>query len=247
MADQITTITLQEIFDDAVHGELSNHSMGTELSGNRLSPQHWNKVINLTNRILKIIYTKFFIKEDQVHIDLYDHIMNYELSSAFAKTNTDPQYINNTKYISDSIVTPFTDNIVNIIAVYDELGREKFLNDSSEYWSLHTLTNTTITHPYPDKENTIAVSYQALHPKIILPNVISPNFDIPLEVPTVFHNLISLYIGSKIQVNLHKEARMAEGQFYYGKYKEELNSLINGNVSLDRQQTDTAITDDGWV
>ena len=234
-----------------VYGELHDHTLGTDLEFDTLAEKHWIRVVALINQCLKIIYTTFYIKEDQVIVDLYDHIARYELSSKFAKTNTDPAYAHNPKYISDSTIEPFTDNVVKILTVFDELGREKFLNDDAEYYSVHTLTNTTLMHPYPDGENTLAITYQALHPKLILPATaptVGLKIDqVELELPVMFHNLVALYVGSKINVMLDDQNRMGQGAFYSSKYNQELQDLLNSGSELDRHKTDTTINDEGWV
>ena len=145
---------------------LAQHVMGTsiDIEGN-IKEEYLVKILPVINLALKDIYTKIFLQQEQTIIDLYEGITLYELKSIHSVMNPTPTP-GIPKYINDGPLFPFKDNVVIVTGVFDELGREKFLNNQNEFWSINTPKYNVIEHPYPDKENSISVTYQS-YPQII--------------------------------------------------------------------------------
>lgn len=233
---------LGEITLFLVTGEFREHSIGRDLVNNNVNPVNLGFIIPLLNLARKSLYTKKLILLKQIIVDLNSMMTDYKLHKDFAWFNEDSPIPQDRRYISDSLSEPFRETVVDIITVVDELGREKYLNDSNQLYSLHTIAKDIIQHPYPNSENSIGVMAQCVPEDVPM--------DATLDTEVVLDEnaleVILYFIGSRVHVNLSKADTMSEANFYYQKYLEARNSFMNTfeiNTGID---TDTSIRDQGF-
>jgi len=234
---------LSEIFDNLIYGELSQMAITND---DVISPGDYPKLVTIINTGLLELYKRFPLKEAELTLELHSQITDYYLHTDYALSdpNTSGQPI---KYILDTAtVDTFTDNILLITHVYDEVGDEYALNDLNREDSLYTPTPITLQVPYPDDQNTLAVIYRAEPDKINYVGLTDPTL-VTIELPNQFLNALGIFVAYKIMAPINVGDDNADSETYYKKF-EEACGLINylGTLNIDTN-INRKFGDGGWV
>lgn len=224
---------LQTVIDHLKTGELSL----TNLGGNDeegITSNNITAIINHINLALIDIYKRFNLSLKEVYIDQYAHIQKYTLHSKNAYSN---ESSTSAKYISDTTDEPFTNDILQIISVYNEVGCELPLNDSTNCESLFTPKYNVIQVPCPVDGNTMVVLYRAA-PEL-LDNTC--DFNQEVELPLTFLDALLYYIAYRVKAARPDQESIIESNNYFAKYNNALdlikmeglyNSSNNTNMKL---------------
>lgn len=148
---------LQSFFENLSYGELANSSLGNNGEGT-IREDIIGRVINLTNRSLMDLYTRFILSEKVLTLQSFDWKSTYHLSRKHAVSNTESTEL---KYILDTPEKPFLDDVINITLVTNEIGNELPLNDAEQYASVFTPRSDTIQLTHPGFKQVFFVTYQA--------------------------------------------------------------------------------------
>jgi len=149
---------LTEFFEYLTYGDLSHLSVSS-LGENGITIDDQPKFINPINLGLVALYTRLPLRTAEVHIQLYDHIDTYFLDSNFAQSNTASTA--SPKYIVDSLSQPFTDSVLKVDNVFNEIGDEFPMNDSEQEASVYTPDYNSIQVPFAASENAITAVYRS--------------------------------------------------------------------------------------
>jgi len=233
---------LSDLFEQLTIGELSQLSLsGIDEIG--ISECNYIKVVPHIQLGLTELHKRFPVRMQEVIVQQYDSITDYELNSKFAVTNKESEAP--IKYIEDSIFEPFVNNVLRIESIHDEDGQELFLNDSGEYWSVHTSSYNTIHVPLPEKENVMSVMYRADHDKI--PIIELDPYTTEINVPLSLLEALLFYVAARVYTNLNSDGAISDGNNYMQKFEascvraEEANTINRDNTAnkkLDKM---------GWV
>lgn len=209
-------MTLQEIIDTLKYGELTNISWDYE---NRI-PQ----VISQINLGLLNLYSRFPVLEKSVSIAQYPHISIYHLTSQYARTNT--QSTENYKYILDTILDPFTDDILQITAATDEFGMSVPLNDENDPRSWFLPAYNQLQIPNAKEGDTAFLIYRA-KPKRIDP--LTKDFNQEVFLPQFLVDPLINYVAYKISISMGGDnAQIAS--VYQQLYEKQCIDIINQNL-----------------
>lgn len=154
---------LEELFRNLSYGELSNLAIGNEGAG-YISADDLPKMTLLTNQSVAAIYTRFILCTKELIFQSRDHMAFYYLRPEFARSNDESKA--HCKYIIDSKQEPYTGDIIRVLRVFNEIGRELPLNDNEQYASVYTPQFDCIQLSHPSNEDVFSVHYQANHPKL---------------------------------------------------------------------------------
>lgn len=171
---------LSELFNHLSYSELTQLSVGGEPQGVINSANQANIITHLNLGLLEL-YKRFPIKLNSVSIQQTLGITNYVLDSSYAVTN--PKSTDDVafpKYIIDSAEAPFTDDVLMIDRIVDELNEELPFNDENYSNSIITLDYNVINVPEPELEYLITVSYRATPPKIAIDTFDADTTQIPI-------------------------------------------------------------------
>ena len=156
---------LSEIFDHLTQGEFAQLAIGIGDDG-AVAPTDYPKLVSYLNMGMLELHKRFPISEKQVVIQQYDSITQYSLLYKYAESNTasseDP------KFIMDTVLSPFLEDVLTIEQVFNELGEEIPLNDMEEYTSYFTPSPTILQVPQPDSENATSILYRAAPVKVLV-------------------------------------------------------------------------------
>jgi hypothetical protein len=185
---------LSEFYSYLTYGELANLKVGGKDVGG-IYPQHADEVTSYIQQGLTDIHTRFQLKYNEVIIDLDESITMYRLTRDYAQTNTGSTQ--SIKYISDSVDNPFTEDVLSIEEVYDELGNELYRNNETKEASVFTPQYNILQVPEPSDETSLSIVYKADHDKLDTSSTDPENLEI--NVPTIFIRPLALYVGSLAQ------------------------------------------------
>jgi len=234
---------LSEIFNTLTYGELAHVVIGGKPAGG-IQVADYPEMITNVNIALLEIYKRYSIKTEELTLQLYDHITLYNLHSNYAASNDASEEVY--KYILDTAtVTPFTDDILLITHVYDEIGDEYALNDLDRVDSLYTPTQTSLQVPYPTGENTLSVIYRASPEKILLTETDANTVTVAL--PPQFLEAMVSYIAYRVFSGMNLSEGDTTALSHYAKFEAAI-ALIDhkGLLNTDNNQN-TKFEESGWL
>jgi len=235
-------LDLFHLFEMLSYGELSNLSMSGDGSGEIL-PAMQPKLVHYTNEALLKLYGRFLLKENDVLVQLYEHITFYHLiprfSLCFVPTlEAEEEHI---RYLLDLAHEPFRDEVIKVISVFDNLGKELPLNDEEQHHSVFTPQAKVLQVPNPIGDLIYNVRYQQRHPKL------SGELGENIECPDVLLGALTSYIAYKVYSHMNSAESSAKAQEFMATYELNCNDavdrdLVNGSIS----QTNVRFERGGW-
>ena len=254
---------LSDLFLQLTEGELSNLRMGgrDEMG---IRPCDYMKIIPHINLGLTELYKRFALKKSEVVVQQFDQINTYYLDSRHNQTNKPDGHVSIPEnqethfnadsyyYIMDSVYQPFTDNVLRIEAVHNEIGEELYLNQdrqywagSDKYWAVTTPSYNTIQVPYPEKENQMIVTYRADHDPIVMTtNSDLSKIYVPIS-PSYLEPLL-LYIAARVYTNMSSNEGN-EGNNYTAKFEASIKQIEQLNLTNSTDTQNAKLEENGWV
>lgn len=217
---------LTELFTSLALGELANSSY-VELNQLELNKNQLHRVINAINQGLTLIHTHLPLRHNQIVIQIHDNIGTYYLDSRYAQSNTNSTAA--IKFIMDTALNPFKDDILNILGVFNLEGQQYPLNDQYAIGSLFTPDYNSLMIPLAMWKNhkvpynivdKLVIVYQADHPKISLNEPLSSQMEIHLS--PIYQSMLQAYVAHLLHMHIGSEQSINQSNQYFAKF----NSLI---------------------
>jgi hypothetical protein len=231
---------LSDLFNQLAYGPLSMLNIA---STGKIQPEDYPKMGSCLNTAINTMFVRLKLcTEEEVVIQLYDHITVYTIDKQFAVNGgTDEPY----KYLIDTAMEPYNNTLVKITGVYDEDGVELVLNDLSVADSVMTPRYNQIQVEEPVSTNSLAVTYLAKPATLN----ITPTTDltsIELDVPDYLVLPLGYFIASLLISPIGQEG-LGEGNNYLAKYEAALMDITNnGLFVMDATRADQ-FANNGWV
>lgn len=234
---------LSELFEQLTYGELSQAAIGGYPDVGITSAEYPAIVAHI-HAGLTSLHTRLPLRFEEVIIQQYDWIQEYNLKKAYAISNIESE--EPIKYLMDSEHEPFKDNVLKIEQVFSEEGEERPLNDSSKTWSVYTPRPKTVLVPFNDEANTFSVIYRADHPKIVLDGDFAPD-NVEIEIPDSLIMPLCIFVAGRIVGNMGSTDNLNASSHYTSRYELALLEIDK----LDLIPKDTLYNDrlerNGWV
>ncbi len=232
---------LSELFEQLQYGELAEMSFGNT-EGNTIISSDYPKIIPHVNLGITELYKRFPLKLTELTVQQYEQLNLYHLKSKYAVTNTSSS--EPIKYIIDTEYQPFNDDLLQIESIYDEDGKLLYLNDDTQFWSIHTPAYNTIQVPEPENENALAVIYKANHERILIPNL-DPETE-EVNIPSYLLEALLLFIASRAYASYNSDTNNMSNNYMVKfenscKKVEELG-LINKDSNINER-----LWRNGWL
>lgn len=234
---------VEDLFRSLSFGELTNLAISGNGSGTIVESQQ-PKIINYTNEALLRLYSRFVLKENDVLVQLYEHITFYHLMPRFAlnfapKTGEANEPI---RYLLDLPQEPFKDEVIKVLTIYDGVGREIPLNDEEKHNSCFTPQAKVIQVPQPLDETFLSVRYQQKHPKL------SGDKSEEITCPDILVGALTSYIAFKVFSHMNSADSTQKAQEFMGMYESLCaeatdRDLVNSSTS----QSNTRFSRGGWI
>lgn len=202
----------KNLVQDLALGELQSTPL-VEVGTFEINPMYLPKLIQVINRSLEHFYSQFPLKESQLIIQLVRGISHYYLDEEYALSNKTSKSV---KYIMDSDINPFHNDVLQIIEVSTVDGRSLAMNDIHAEFGILTPTPTCIHVPYDLGVNQLSVVYQATHQKIPLSEPATSEFNI--EIPTAMVGAFMAYIACLVLQNMGGN-KLNDSNAFFAKYQ----------------------------
>tara|TARA_R110000823_G_scaffold311393_1_gene436860 strand:+ start:1781 stop:2521 length:741 start_codon:yes stop_codon:yes gene_type:complete len=246
-------MTLQEVFDQLTYGELAQLNIGGAGTG-VINGTNYTRVLSHVSLGLTSLYKRFALKEGRLIVQLDPSISTYSLSGKFAATNTRSR--EPIKYLLDSAMQPFQDDLLKVEQVLTDLGFEMAVNDRSNPLSVMTPAATTLRVPLPVvlrskdlpeqlKTETLEVVYRANHFKIAAEDV-DPEM-VLLELPDAYQEALLYFVASRVNNPIGMSNEFDASSNYSVKYEQACQQLELQNLQVDQGSAGNKLYDRGWV
>lgn len=249
-------MTLQEIFDQLAHGELSQLSIGGSEAG-AINKANYGRLLSHVNLGLTALYKRFQLREGRVLVELIPNKTLYNIEAKFAKSNMDSEEM--VRYLKD-VHAPFKDDLLKIEQALTDSGRELTINNHRDPYTIGMAATKQILVPaaivnkeqgLPSELQTayIELVYRAGHPKLSLEDVGGPSYIDELEVllPDTYMEALLYFVASRINNPIGMTNEFHAGNSYAAKYEQECAWLEMINLQLDQGQQSTRLRANGWV
>lgn len=234
---------VSDLFTALSIGELTNLSMSGNGSGTIIESQR-PKIINYSNEALLRLYARFLLKENDVLVQLYEHITFYHLLPRFALNYATPtgEFDEPIRYLLDLPQEPFKDEVLKVLTIYDGKGRELPLNDEEKHNSLFTPQAKVVQVPKPLDETFINVRYQQRH------QVLTGDLNQSVDCPEVLLGALTAYIAYKVFSHMNTADSNAKAQEFMGIYEAVCTEATDRDlVSSSISQSNTRFARGGWI
>lgn len=227
-------MNLNEIINDLRYGELSSHGMFVS----DLSDSDKLKLIAHINVALTELYTRFPLLTKELTLIQKSWICEYVLDNKHAVTNTGST---EPKYIYDTPNDPFTNDVIRVEAVYDEVGCSLLMNSNAQCKVALTPAMNVLEIPNPVDTNALFVIYRALHPEV---NEVNDNLLLPLHLKPALLAYVAhrVYSGGSAQEHVMLSNSMLQ--------KFELICVQQKEYGMTNQDDNDAFQNfckNGWV
>ena len=217
---------LSELFQKLSYGELSNLSLSGEGSGTIIEASQ-PRIVLLINDALKDIFSRFNLNERTTAIQSIEWKSFYPLRKEFAVQ--DPTV--GLKYILDTPYNKFTDDLVKILSVTNEVGATLPMNDLEQWASVFTPKHDTLQLTHPGSDQMFAVTYQALHPEILATG--EGFLDQEIRIPTILETALRMKVALPIFSSMSGQEYSVKSQQLEAAYESRLVEVKQENLISD--------------
>lgn len=232
-----------ELYQTLADGELSNLSIVDEENHTILAAKR-QKIIGYTNEALLRLYSRYVLKEQNLLLQLSEHITMYQLVPRYAVNYVPygPSDDEPIRYIMDLPQEPFTGDVLKILSVFDTSGTKLPLNDDEDAVSLFSPQATVLQVPSPIYGEALSVSYQAKHTRL------QDDLEEVIELPEVLFGALTSFIAYKVFSHMNTKESSNKAQEFLGTYeaicKEAIDrDLVNSSISASNSR----FTSRGWI
>jgi hypothetical protein len=187
------------------------------------------------------LHTLFLLKEDIVTVRHLPNKTTYFLHSDFSDESG-----NANPYISDSPFKPFTDNILMIEYINDELGEPVVINDYEDPLSYFTPGHKNVEVNVVNPDTVFHVIYRANHDKLDL-NPADPTL-VRVEIPENFVDALCYYVASKAHASINSSDSRKASVLLHQQFMQEIALLkANGQGTLNFNPLPEDVRKRGWL
>lgn len=249
-------MTLQEVFETLLHGELSELSVA-ESSVDNLSEKDQARLVSHINLGLTALHTRFPIKEGRVLVQLDPDRREYPLQSKFALHNEDSEEIE--RFLMDTAENPFRDDILKIERILTDTDFECSVNDLNDPLAIATPTASRLVVPsvilrqdpqLPDPliTATLEVVYRAKHRKIDVQAGDYDAYTVEVDLPEVFLHPLALFVGMRMHTPLGVgQGEGLSSQAYAARYEQACREITNYGAQVDKLSQNNQLREKGFV
>lgn len=211
---------LSDFFQSLSFNEFANLSLSSEGSG-QISVDKVPRIISNINDALLDLCARFILFEKELVVQSIIAQTLYPLRVEYAVTNATST---EEKYIIDTPEEPFTDDIITITYVKNEVGHKLPLNDDHDFFSVFTPQFDTVQLTHTGFSQAYFIGYQAQHPVLDVNGDLTQKIEIPNVMATVLRYKVAAIVFSGMA-----------GQEYTNKVQ-ELDSKYEAGCALLKER-----------
>jgi len=181
------------------------------------------KVLSYLNDGLTQLYTKFILSQKELIIKRQTPYVEYYLRPEFAISN--PTIVPH-KYIQDTPEDKFDGGLLKILEVTNGYGKEMFLNDLEQPYSLFTPTFDCLQITNVHDEDYFFVIYQADHNELFPTDLDKQH----VIIPDFLEDALKSYITGKYLSHMLGQENIALGQGYMALYDQKCQEIMDKDL-----------------
>lgn len=220
-------MNVQELFERLSYGELSNLEIGMDGAG-AIAAESQMKIVSQINTALTALYSRFLQRRAFLELEMQEGMSTYVISSEFALSNTEPTRTA-PAYILDSAEAPFRDDLIKILSVsrrddpatagIDE-ARGLPINHrdtvTGRSIGITIMAHDTIHVRDPQPGQRLLVEYQANHPRLSVPAVMTET----ISIMPALEEALQLRVASGVFSGMGGEAHSIKGAELLARYEQ---------------------------
>ncbi len=237
-------MNFNQLLQKLSYGPLAELAIGGTGSGS-VPSENIPKLVHHTNNALIALHTRFPLRLKILDLETVDGVFEYFLRQRFALTSGSTEIH---KYIKDSVLDPFTGDLLKINSISDLNGCEVPLNKKGNELSWFTTGYDSLRMYYPVTGTSYKIEYRARHAALS----VNPDEDerelFQLAIPAELEPALVAHIASNVYGSMSMEGALAKSQNFMATYENEV--AIQENVNTwDQHHTaeNTAFERGGWV
>lgn len=215
-------IELSRLLRHLAHNELSNLSLidETEIA---IRDNKVHGIIGHIDDALVRLHSRFILHEKEVLIRVQPGRTRYPLELRFARSAHNFTEIPNTNdFILDTPMAPFIEDVIKVLAVFNECGRQYSINDIEDPLSCFLPKPQTLQVPTECPDRILSVMYQARHVELNRHNrdraaLMAQKIDIP----DFFLEAVRAFVAAQVYSNMNGQ----EAQLNYQKYMARFETI----------------------
>lgn len=212
-----------QLFERLSYGELSNLSISNEGSGEIIESKH-PMLVNAINTALLRLYSRFILRENDLVLEMLDHITDYRLVKKHAWTERVAGSDVPT-FIMDNELDPFLEDVIKILQVSDAYQNRYALNDINNPISLYTPQPDVLQVPAPSGGIPLAVVYQSRHPILTVENL-----EDDVYVPVALEEALTAMIAFHVYTNMNGPENSGKAAEHLARYEAICNEVSQGDL-----------------
>ena len=237
-------MTLDDLFNDLAYGELAGTGI-VGIDGGVIPLAKYPQVITYVNTGLTQLHTIFLLKENYVSCRQILGQTDYLLHSKHG----DAAGVNGfSKHIMDTVSFPFTDDILMIEYLTDEVGDLIVLNDDTITWPYFTSGHKQITVDTVDEDTIFHVIYRANH--AVVPLATTDLTAVEIDIPANFRHALELFVASKAFASINSTDARKRSVVLYQEFLAQvkmLKELNQGTMGYPSDHTNSTTRVKGWL
>lgn len=215
------------------------------VTDNRLDIEEDSKpeILAAINEGLVRLHGRFPLKTNSCIVEMKEGRTDYPLHSKYAYSRyTKPTLAVQYPYIMDGFDKPFQDDVIKVLTVFDNGGKQRSLNDDSDPRSIFTPRPDTIQCMRPRHLEAVNVTYQAKHP-VLTGEDAEQEVDLADTLMTALYN----WVGYRYHTGLNTPEANGKAAEFLQTYESICGEvveydLVNGSIST----TETKFEKRGW-
>lgn len=216
---------LKELMLLLSRAELSNLKVVDKEEKCGIRKEDQDLVINLITEGLDKIYSRFYLKEDSIYLEVISGKVTYDITSKHLMDRTLEADYDHYLWKPGEIV--FNDDILRILRIIDSTGVELPLNNPEKSNSVFTPLYNRIDISNLNKELELEIIYASKHPELSLET--NPVIELPLSLIPA----IRAYVAYVIHMNMNTENAVQNAQ----KYLQQYNLILAENIESGMPDT----------
>ena len=233
---------LSDLFMYLAYGELSQMAIGTNNAGG-IDESDYPTLISHINLGLTNLHSRFPLKQSQALILQQSDRQVYPLTPIYATNSTSAE---KSKFILDSALEPFANDVLKIEEVYTESNTLMPLNDLAKEDSFFTPLFNTLQVPNPQANKILAVLYRANHAQLPAQRGLDIS-NVEVNIPAVLIEPLLTFVVARVASAGNNADNIQKAAAYQQKYEVQLQQIINsGGLSVE-STSNLRIRSNGWV
>ena len=231
---------LCEIFYLLTSGEMAQLYTGLR-DEDGVNETHQRQLAGSVQLGLTALYTRFNLKQNQLELRLVSGQRDYRLHSKYADNNFSTN--EPVRWIADTELVKFKDDILKIEKVITPIGIELELNNGGLYSCFTPMMDTLrvpngMVNDVPDtpeelKVSSIAVVYKANHPTLLPRGDWFDTSRIEVELPPSHLQALLYFVASRASNPVGMGQEFNSGNQWYQKYELECQRLTHSGQAID--------------